>query len=84
MQDLKEKWEFIPAQIPVEVFILAGLEPTYIAGYPSSANYSFTNDQTALLLERSNYQKVLKELGITDNKFISLQKIQKLEKQKGL
>lgn len=79
MRDLEKKWEFIPPQIPVEVFILAELEPTYVAGYPSSANFSFYNEQTALLFKRSNYQKILENLGIEPKKFISVKEIQKAQ-----
>ena len=58
--------EMIDAQIPYEVFILAGLEPTKIAGFSSSLFYTLNNDQVEGYFPHSSYRKGLAFYGVID------------------
>lgn len=52
----------IPAQIPFEVLILAGLKPTLTAGYGSSLYYSLTPKDVLVYVKRKGHDSYLKFL----------------------
>lgn len=57
----------LPNEIPIEVLILCGYEPSYIAGYGSSLFFSFKSNQILAYIERNYlemYLKPLLDLGI--------------------
>ena len=61
----------IPAQVPMELFTLAELDPTLVAGYLSSAFYSLQKDQILLIIRRGGrdiYIPFLKEVRHLDDK----------------
>ena len=46
----------IPAQIPFEVFILAGLKPTYTAGRESSLFYALSDEDILFIIKRNGFE----------------------------
>ena len=66
----------INPQIPFEVFILAGLKPTYTAGFSSSAFYSLNKDDILFIIRRHQndaYMAFLKKItNIEDKKVLDL------------
>lgn len=55
----------VPAQVPFEVFILAGLTPTLTAGFSSSLFYSLHSDDVLVYVRRDGdkYQPFLTDTG---------------------
>lgn len=69
----------IPAYLPFEILILAGLTPDKTAGYSSSLFFNLDSDDILFYLPRINnpYLPILKELKkINEQQIISLDKIQ--------
>ena len=68
--DIKE----ISPQIPYEIFVLAGLKPTYTAGYSSSAFYPLNKEDILFFIQRYN----------NDNYKIFLEEVRHLDKDQFL
>lgn len=69
--------KIIPAQLPYEAFIVAGLEPELVSGLASSLFYSLKDEQLVSYIPRSPYEEGFQLL----NKFKSAKKL-KLQEPK--
>ena len=76
----------VPAQIPFEIFVLADLKPTKVAGYSSSLFYVMEEPEILYFIQRGpndGYLKFLKEVKyLNNNKILNLSDYMKEEEKK--
>lgn len=63
--------EFVNPQLPYEIFIIADLEPSRVAGYSSSLFYTLKDEQIISYFPHGGYERVLKKR-ISPSKSLSL------------